>query len=51
MAFALPGRLMGDLSPVVGVLGSAMVDRGKGGPVSGGITAELIGDEVVGDVA
>ena len=45
LSFALPDGLMGDFSPVVGVLLGAVLDRGESGPVGGGITAEFIGNE------
>ncbi len=50
VAFSLASRLMGDLSAVVGILRSAVLDRGEGSAVGDGITAQFVGDESVGDV-
>jgi len=51
MSFAPPGRLVGDLGPVVGVAGG-VVDHGRhDDPVRGAVAPEAIGDEAVRDTA
>jgi len=47
LALSLPGRLMGDLRPVVDVLPSVMDDGGHGGPMSGAIASQLVGHQAV----
>ena len=49
VAFALAGRLMGDLSPIVGVVLSTVPDRGEDSPMSRSVTTEFIGDELIGN--
>ena len=51
VAFALAGGLMRHLSAVVRILRGAVMDRGEGGPVGCPITAQLVGDQAVGNVA
>ncbi len=50
VAFALASGLVGDLSPVVSVLRSAVMDGGVGGSMRRLITAQFIGDQAIGDV-
>ncbi len=43
--------LVRDFGPIVGVLRGAVMDRGEGGPVGCPITAQLVGDQAVGNIA
>ncbi len=51
VAFALARGLVGDFCAVVSVLRGAMMNKGEGGAVGGGVATQLVGDESVGDVA
>ena len=50
VAFALAGGLMGDLSPIIGVLRGAVMDGGEGGAAGHFIAPQLVSDESIGDV-
>ena len=51
LPLALPGRLVGDFNPVVGVAGGVVDDRRHDDPVRGAVAPEAIGDKAVRDTA
>ncbi len=50
VAYALPGGLVRDLSPVVSVLPGAVSHGRHGSPMSSPIAAQFISDQPIGDV-